>query len=91
VPPPASIAAAQLRVAQARGELRSGLRALGATLSQPCSLLAAAAAGAVVGFSLVRVGGSGALARGLVAGVLRQGMHAVFATARYRLARRASM
>jgi hypothetical protein len=69
-----AITAAQLRVAQSRRELGSGLRRLGATLSRPSSLVAAAAVGAVLGFSLARLGSAGALVRGLGAAVLRHGM-----------------
>jgi phytoene dehydrogenase-like protein len=72
--PSASIAAARRRVDQSRRELRGALRHLEATLSRPSSLLAAAAAGAVVGFSLERLGGAGALARGLAAAALRHGV-----------------
>jgi hypothetical protein len=72
--PPASIAAARRRVIQSRRELRGALRRLEATLSLPSSLLAAAAVGVVVGFSLERLGGAGALARVLAAAALRHGM-----------------
>jgi phytoene dehydrogenase-like protein len=71
--PSASIAGAQLRVAQSRDELGLALRRLGASLARPSSLLAAAAAGAVVGFSLERLGGAGAVTRGLAAAALRHG------------------
>jgi len=72
--PPSSVAAARQRVIQSRRELRGALRRLEAALSRPSSLLAAAAAGAVVGFSLERLGGAGALARGFAAAALRHGM-----------------
>jgi hypothetical protein len=71
--PPASIAAAEQRVIQSRRELRGRLRRVGARLAWPPSLLAAATAGALVGFSLTRLGGAGALARGLAAAALRHG------------------
>jgi phytoene dehydrogenase-like protein len=71
--PPASIAAAAQRVIQSRRELRGALRRLGARLARPPSLLAAAASGAVVGFSLERLGGAGALARALASAALRHG------------------
>jgi hypothetical protein len=73
MPPPASIAGAQLRVARSREELGSGLRRLGAKLSRPSSLFAAAAAGALVGFAVTRLGGLGAVARALGAAALRHG------------------
>jgi hypothetical protein len=82
--PPASIAAAVRRVVESRRELRGALRRVGARLARPSSLLAAAAAGAVVGFSVTRLGGAGALARGLAAAALRQGA-ALYV--RYRTAR----
>jgi hypothetical protein len=72
--PPASIDAARRRVIQSRRELRGALRRLEATLSLPSSLLAAAAVGVVVGLSLERLGGAGALARGLAAAGLRHGV-----------------
>jgi hypothetical protein len=81
--PPASIAEAQLRVAQSRRELALRLRRLGASLARPSSLLAAAAAGALVSISLTRLGGAGALARALAAAVLR---HGVARYVRYRTA-----
>lgn len=72
--PPASIAAAELRVIQSRRELRGALRRLGARLARPPSLAAAAAAGALVGFAMTRLGGAAALARTLAAALLRYGM-----------------
>ena len=68
------VAAARQRVIQSRRELRGALRRLEAALSRPSALLAAAAAGAVVGFSLERLGGARALARGLATAALRHGM-----------------
>jgi len=82
--PPASIAAAVRRVVESRRELRGALRRVGARLARPSSLLAAAAAGAVVGFSVTRFGGAGALARGLAAAALR---HGAALYVRYRTAR----
>jgi hypothetical protein len=72
--PPSSVAAARQRVIQSRRELRGALRRLEATLLLPSSLLAAAAAGVAIGFSLERLGGAGALARALAAAALRHGM-----------------
>jgi hypothetical protein len=72
--PSASIAAAQRRVDQSRRQLRGAVRRVEATLSLPSSLLAATAAGAVVGFSLERLGVVGALARALAAAALRHGI-----------------
>ena len=69
--PPASIAAAERRVIESRRELRGAMRRVGARLARPSSLLAAAAAGALVGFSVTRLG-AGALARGLAAALLRR-------------------
>jgi hypothetical protein len=53
---PASVAAAAERVDQSRRELRLAVHRLEATVSRPSSLLAAAAVGAVAGFSLERFG-----------------------------------
>jgi phytoene dehydrogenase-like protein len=82
--PPASIAAAERRVIESRQKLRGAMRRVGARLARPSSLLAAAAAGAVVGFSVTRLGGAGALARGLAAAALR---HGAALYVRYRTAR----
>jgi hypothetical protein len=60
-----SIAAAAERVGQSRRELRGAVHRLEASVSRPSSLLAAAAVGVVVGFSLTRFSGVGALARAL--------------------------
>jgi phytoene dehydrogenase-like protein len=70
---PPAIAAAELRVIQSRRELRGALRRLGASLARPPSLLAAVAAGALAGFAVTRLGGAGALARGLARAALRHG------------------
>jgi len=70
---PASIAAAEQRVLQSRRELRGRLRRLGARLARPPSLLAAATVGGLVAFLCTRLGGAGALARGLAAAALRHG------------------
>jgi hypothetical protein len=61
----ASIATARERVSQSRRELRGAVRRLGAELSRPTSLLAAASGAAVVGFSLERFGGASTLASAL--------------------------
>jgi hypothetical protein len=58
---PASVAVAAERVDQSRRELRRAVHRLEASVSRPSSLLAAAALGAVAGFSLERFGGDAAV------------------------------
>ena len=72
--PHPGIDAAEQRVIQSRGDLRGGLGRLGATLARPASLVAATAAGALVGFAVTRLRGATALARTLGAALLRHGV-----------------
>ena len=65
-----AIDAAELRVAQARGELRGGLRRLQGSLSRPSCLAAAA----LFGFALGRRDGKGIVAGMLARTLLRQSM-----------------
>jgi len=65
-----AIAAAELRVARSRRELRDGLRRLRRSLSRPSSLFAAAAVGALWGFSLKR-GRTAAIAGALATASIR--------------------
>jgi hypothetical protein len=69
-----AITAAELRVAHSRRDLRDGWRRLRRRFSQPSSLAAAAAVGALLGFSLTRRGRTGSVARPLVTALIRLGM-----------------
>jgi hypothetical protein len=83
-----AIAAAELRVAQSRGDLRDGWRRVRRRLSQPPFLAAAAAVGALLGFSLTRRGRTGAVARPLATALIRLGVqHLVAAADRARCAK----
>lgn len=69
-----AIDAAELRVAQSRRELRDGLRGLRGSLSRPPFLAAVAAAGVLLGFSLVRRGRTGVVAGALATAMIRYGV-----------------
>src|SRR5258706_9150273 len=69
-----AIAAAEQRVIQSRSELHGGLGRLGDRLARPPSLVAAVAAGGLIGFAIRRHGNSGGLARTLGDALLRHGM-----------------
>jgi hypothetical protein len=64
-----ALAAAELRVAQARSDLRGGLRRLRSSLSRPSCLAAAA----LVGFALGRRDGTGVVAGMLAKTLLGRG------------------
>jgi hypothetical protein len=83
-----AIAAAELRVAQSRRALRDGWGRLRRRLSQPSSLAAAAAVGALLGFWIWRRARTGAVARPLATTLIRLGVqHLVAAAVRARGAR----
>jgi hypothetical protein len=76
-PPASAIVAAERRVVQSHSELRDDWRHLRRRLSRPSSLAAAAAIGALVGFTLKQRGRAdtvaGTLATALIRHVLKQG------------------
>ena len=76
-----AIAAAELRVAQSRHDLRVGLRRVQWRLSQPSVLAAAVAMGVLLGFALTRRGRTGAVAGMLATGLLRYGAEYLIAGA----------
>ena len=76
-----AIVAAELRVEQSRRELREGLRRLRSRLSRPSFLAAAAALGALLGFSLTRGLRMRALAGALAAALIRLGVKQLLARA----------
>ena len=76
-----AIVAAELRVEQSRRELREGLRRLRSRLSRPSFLAAAAALGALLGFSLTRGLRMRAVAAALAAALVRHGVKQLLARA----------
>ena len=76
-----AIVAAELRVVQSRRELREGLRRLRCRLSRPSFLAAAAALGALLGFTLTRRLRMRALAGALAAALIRHGVKHLLARA----------
>lgn len=76
-----AIVAAELRVEQSRRELREGLRRLRSRLSRPSFLAAAAALGALLGFSLTRGLRMRALAGALAVALIRHGAKQLLARA----------
>lgn len=69
-----AIVAAELRVVQSRRDLRDRLRRLRCRLSRPSYLAAAAAVGALLGFSLMRRGRTGVVAGALATALIRYGV-----------------
>jgi hypothetical protein len=76
-----AIAAAELRVVQSRRDLRDGWRRVRFRLSQPSFLAAAAAAGALLGFSLTRRTRAGTVARPLATALILLGVEHLIAGA----------
>ena len=74
-----AIGAAELRVAQSRRELRDGLRSLRCSLSRPPFLAAVAAAGVLLGLSLMRRGRTGMVAGALATALIRYGVEHLLA------------
>jgi hypothetical protein len=69
-----AIVAAELRVVQSRRDLRDGLRRLRCRLTRPSFLAAAAAVGALLGYSLTRCGRTGVVAGALATALIRYGV-----------------